>query len=130
MPFDRGNRTCYVSDERLRAFTRGKAALGRRTVHFLRLAQPVECAAASEAEKVIDLGRLESVGRCYSRPEGRRNPGQFSLTTFIHAFRDAFFTRHPASTDTRAQSNTRHNDRCSGPFRDRLPQRILRFRCH
>lgn len=55
MPFDRGNRTYYVSDERLRAFRALSAKEKLRWVEelatFLRLAQPVESAATSKTEK-------------------------------------------------------------------------------
>ena len=55
MPFDRGNRTYYVSDERLRAFRalspEDKLRWVEQLATFLRLAQPVESAAASKAGK-------------------------------------------------------------------------------
>lgn len=55
MPFDRGNRTYHVSDERLRAFRALPAEEKLRWVEelaaFLRLAQPVESAATREAKK-------------------------------------------------------------------------------
>lgn len=55
MAFDRGDRTYYVSDERLRAFRALPAEEKLRWVEelaaFLRLAQPVECAATGEAKK-------------------------------------------------------------------------------
>jgi hypothetical protein len=55
MHFDRGNRTYHVSDERLRAFRALPAEDKLRWIEelatFLRLAQPVESAATSEAKK-------------------------------------------------------------------------------
>ena len=55
MPFDRGNRTYYVSDERLRTFRalspEEKLRWVEELASFLRLAQPVEGAATSEAGK-------------------------------------------------------------------------------
>lgn len=55
MPFDRGNRTYHVSDERLRAFRALPAEEKLRWVEelaaFLRLAQPAESTATREAEK-------------------------------------------------------------------------------
>jgi len=55
MPFDRGNRTYYVSDDRLRAFRALSAEEKLRWVEelaaFLRLAQPVESTATPEAKK-------------------------------------------------------------------------------
>jgi len=55
MPFDRGNRTYYVSDDRLRAFRalspEDKLRWVEQLATFLRLAQPVESAAASKAGK-------------------------------------------------------------------------------
>lgn len=55
MPSDRGNRTYYVSDERLRAFRALSAEEKLRWVEelatFLRLAQSVENTAATKAKK-------------------------------------------------------------------------------
>lgn len=55
MSFDRGNRTYYVSDERLRTFRALPAEEKLRWVEelatFLRLAQPVESPPATGAEK-------------------------------------------------------------------------------
>ena len=55
MPFDRGNRTYHVSDERLRAFRalspEDKLRWAEQLAAFLRLVQPVESAAASKAGK-------------------------------------------------------------------------------
>jgi len=55
MPFDRGDRTYYVSDERLRAFRALPAGEKLRWVEelatFLRLTRPVEGSATSKAEK-------------------------------------------------------------------------------
>jgi hypothetical protein len=55
MPFDRDNRTYYVSDDRLRAFRALPAEEKLRWVEelaaFLRLAQPVESATTREAKK-------------------------------------------------------------------------------
>lgn len=55
MPFDRGNRTYHVSDERLRAFRALSPEEKLRWVEelatFLRLAQPVESTAAGKAGK-------------------------------------------------------------------------------
>lgn len=54
MPFDRGNRTYHVSDERLRAFRALSPEEKLRWVEelatFLRLAQPVENPAAGKTE--------------------------------------------------------------------------------
>lgn len=55
MAFDRGDRTYYVSDERLRAFRALPAEEKLRWVEelaaFLRLARPVESTATREAKK-------------------------------------------------------------------------------
>jgi len=55
MAFDRGDRTYYVSDERLRAFRALPAEEKLRWVGelaaFLRLARPVKSTAPREAEK-------------------------------------------------------------------------------
>lgn len=55
MPFDRGNRTYYVSDDRLRAFRalspEDKLRWVEQLATFLRLAQPVESAAARKTGK-------------------------------------------------------------------------------
>lgn len=60
MSFDRGNRTYYVSDERLRTFRALPAEEKLRWVEelatFLRLAQPVQNTAATEARKQNPLG--------------------------------------------------------------------------
>lgn len=55
MPFDRGNRTYYVSDDRLRAFRALSAEEKLRWVEelatFLRLARPVEDPETNPAKK-------------------------------------------------------------------------------
>lgn len=55
MPFDRGNRTYHVSDERLRAFRALPAEEKLRWIEelaaFLRLAQPVQGTATDTAKK-------------------------------------------------------------------------------
>ena len=55
MAFDRGDRTYYVSDKRMRAFRALPAEEKLRWVKelaaFLRLTQPVESASTSEAQK-------------------------------------------------------------------------------
>lgn len=55
MPFDRGNRTYHVSDERLRAFRALPAEEKLRWIEelaaFLRLAQPVQGNATDTAKK-------------------------------------------------------------------------------
>lgn len=55
MPFDRGNRTYYVSDDRLRAFRalspEDKLRWVEQLATFLRLAQPVESTGAGKTEK-------------------------------------------------------------------------------
>ncbi|MBN8779727.1 MULTISPECIES: hypothetical protein [unclassified Thiobacillus] len=65
MPFDRGNRTYYASDDRLRAFRALSPADKLRWVEqlaaFLRLVQPVESAAASD-----QLGTNEQQGKKFA----------------------------------------------------------------
>lgn len=55
MRFDPGNRTYYLSDERLRTFralpTEEKLRWVEELATFLRLAQPVENTAATEVKK-------------------------------------------------------------------------------
>jgi hypothetical protein len=58
MPFDRANRTYYVSDERLRAFRALAAGEKLRWVEelasFLRMARPVVCSASTQLPSQSD----------------------------------------------------------------------------
>ena len=58
MPFDRANRTYYVSDERLRAFraltTEEKLRWVEELASFLRMAQPVAPLAAPQGSSPSD----------------------------------------------------------------------------
>ena len=58
MPFDRANRTYYVSDERLRAFralaTDEKLRWVEELANFLRMARPVVCPAGTQSPAQFD----------------------------------------------------------------------------
>lgn len=57
MPFDRGDRTYYVSDERLKAFkalsTEEKLRWVEELATFLQMAQPVDLHEADQLEKTV-----------------------------------------------------------------------------
>lgn len=67
MPFDRANRTYYVSDERLRAFgaltTEEKLRWVEELASFLRMAQPVAPLAApqrgSQSDEALGLNQKD-----------------------------------------------------------------------
>ncbi len=74
MPFDRANRTYYVSDERLRAFraltTEQKLRWVEELAGFLRMAQPVAPLAVPQRSSPSDDG----CGFESRRPPGLRAP--------------------------------------------------------
>lgn len=63
MPFDRGDRTYYVSDERLKAFralpVEEKLRWVEEMAMFLRLAQPGETPEAREPDKSIQTNSIK-----------------------------------------------------------------------
>jgi hypothetical protein len=95
MPFDRGNRTYYFSDDRLRAFRALSPADKLRWVEqlaaFLRLVQPVESAPA-KPENTISLRRLANrwvklhilIGQSWaSVPNNYRTHSQLTSPSFV-----------------------------------------------
>ena len=67
MPYDRANRTYYVSDERLRAFraltTEEKLRWVEELASFLRMAQPVAALAAPQGSLPPDVSGLNQEDR-------------------------------------------------------------------